>query len=79
MYSLISQLKSPAVLPRLAATESMEHLNQADQHRRTPLHMAAFFGKADAVWNARWRPVVSCELLVVGQRIDELMGIFVEK
>ena len=49
----------------------MEHLNQADQHRRTPLHMAAFFGKADAVWNARrWRPVMSCELLVVGQRID---------
>ena len=45
-------IELPAELPRLAS-ESVEHLNQADQHRRTPLHMAAFFGKADAVWNAR--------------------------
>ena len=32
---------------RLAA--SLEQLNQPDQHRRCPLHMAAFFGKAEAV------------------------------
>ncbi|CAE7444299.1 Ripk4, partial [Symbiodinium sp. CCMP2456] len=33
----------------LADEEKAKELNQADQHKRTPLHMAAFFGKSEAV------------------------------
>ncbi|CAJ1350896.1 unnamed protein product [Effrenium voratum] len=38
-----------AKLAELLAPEEVKELNAPDQHKRTPLHMAAFFGKAEAV------------------------------